>query len=85
MNALLKIAILIGILGAFSILVSVIVPQPFTTGIDNAIVYFLSSLAVFSFLFDVNVLFICIRILAGFLTAIVAFIIGYWMVHFLAQ
>ena len=58
-----------------------LIPDTLSTGIDNAIIYFLTALWNLNGLFDVAVLFDCLRLLTNFYLGVSIFWIFHWVLN----
>lgn len=63
-----------GILSAF-------IPTTFSSSINSSFVYFLSSISVLNFLFNVATLYTCLQIIGNFLYAVAIFYTLKWTIH----
>lgn len=65
------------VIGVFTSL-SVFMPDPLITGIDEALVYFFQSMWGLSPVLDVSVLMVCLKILVNFIISVAVFWIFRW-------
>lgn len=81
MSAIFKFAIastLVVILGS---IISALIPDAINGSINSAIIYFLSFLGTLNFLFNVDTLFICMKILVNFMLSVSIFVLARWFMH----
>lgn len=81
MNAILKFAIIIGVLLGAGALIGLIIPQQLTNTINNSIVYFIVAASPLQFILPYNTLLLCITILGNFILGIIFFFIIRWIIH----
>lgn len=68
LKTLLRLIIVFGILT----IITALVPEPFTSAIDNAFIYFLSTLWALNGIFNVSTFLICLQIFSNFLIGVMA-------------
>lgn len=84
MSKVIKTIFLMIIISALFTLISSQIPNPVTTTINNAFVYFLSYINYLNVILDVSAIFICMKILANFIVSVLYFLAVHWIYkHFI--
>jgi len=72
--------LIVVVLGVFTVF-SLLIPDSFTTTIDDAFIYFLSSLWNLNSVIHVSVVMSCLQILSNFVLAVCVFWIFHWVLR----
>lgn len=82
---MLKVILLILISFAVLTAISLYIPDPITTAIDNALIDTLSQLWILNFAINISVLFICLQILVNFVIGLLLFEMILWLYESLTK